>query len=204
MGSLGSKVKKWVQIAHFSTFIFCFKNDPLLYWTSLLSKGNGGAQGSQGSTGSPGSPGSPGLMVYACYITVYYPRLTHSNISVNCVLFITLICSLCLCLQQREPLALRDWMEKMGNQGCGQVTHRHAHTQAYYPDTQWGHAIVGIVKYMHLTFDMWLWLFFPLSGRRRPSRPSRTTRNPSKYHFWHLHDLIWFSIYPVQKEVYFS
>lgn len=83
----------------------------------------------------------------------------------------------CVC-NERAPLALRDWMEKMENQGCGwangHASHGwHAHTQnriskrTQMPCYRW-----VLVKDVHVMVDPWHWIFFGCQGEAGPPGPA--------------------------------
>lgn len=110
-------------------------------------------------------------------------------LSLNCLPF----CIICVC-NVRGHLVLRDWMGKMGNQGCGWVA---CVTQSAYPHTR---MVRYSKRYAYNTWPLRLAIVW-LSGWSRPSRPSWTPRNPSEYHLLHPHDLIWFAIPVKQHEL---
>lgn len=82
-------------------------------------------------------------------------------LSLNCLLF----CIICVC-NVRGHLVLRDWMEKMGNQGCGWVAYI---TQSAYPHTR----MVWYSKRYAYTviLDLWGWLLFGYQGEAGPPGP---------------------------------
>lgn len=119
-GSLGSKVKGWVQITHLAVSDLHPKS--LFFVLKILIfflKGNDGAQGSQGSTGPPGSPGSPGLMVYACYNAAFYLSLTHYNI--RTIQINPHLHSLCVFAMKGPPWHWRNGRKRWETRAAGEL-----------------------------------------------------------------------------------
>ncbi len=199
MVNLGSKVKEWVQTTHLADLI-CFQNGHSLYWKSRLSKGNDGAQGSQGPTGPPGSPGSPGLMVYACYISAWYLCLTHSSVSVNCMLYHLLFA------MKGPPWYWGIGWKRWKTRAAGELNTcipwlACPHTGWIYASTHWSNATVGIFWNMHIIVDLWCWLFFfsHYQGEAGPPGPAGPRGIPVSITFTSYMTCLFRFFIPVQK-----
>lgn len=166
-------------------FLICIQMGHFWYWKALLLKGSDGAHGSQGPSGPPGSPGSPGLMVYACFcILSLFSSFQHIS---ELYALLHSLCSL-----WKGPPGIEGMDGKDGKPGL-RVSYTHHTVGSHTGVIIWQHSL----RYAYNGWPLPLTIVW-LSGWNRPSRSSRTPRNPSEYHLRHLHDLIWFSVYLVE------